>query len=114
MKTKLKKAIYTLFIAIAISNYSFANSNNPIEPEKRITKISGKVIDKNTGEALAGVKIHFLSSNKFVYTDFDGKFTIESILTKKTKLSALLISYEKNSTEINNSEQIIFELVRKK
>ncbi len=116
MKTNFKKTIYTLLIVTSISSYTLANATNknPIEPEKKLVKISGKVIDQKTSEVLAGVKIYFLNSNKFVYTDFDGKFIIEEMVSEDAELSASLISYENVNIKIDYSKSVTLELKRQK
>ena len=114
MKTNFRKAIYTLLLASTVSSFAYASSDKPSEPEKKTVKISGTIIDQNTGEALVGVKVYFLNSDKFVYTDFDGKFIIESRVADDAKLSASLISYEEKSIAIDNSKTFTLKLKRQK
>lgn len=114
MKINFRKAIYTLVLASTVSTFALASANNPVTPEKKSTKISGTVSDQNTGEALVGVKVHFLNSDKFVYTDFDGKFTLEDVVAEDAKLSANLISYEESKINLKDSKTYTFKLKRQK
>ena len=60
-----------------------------------LTIIEGKVIDENTGEGLPGVEVKLLGSEKVIYTDFDGNFSIEGIIPGSYSLSADYISYNR-------------------
>lgn len=44
-----------------------------------IGTFEGIVTDKTTGEALAGAKVIVKETGAVVYTDFDGKFTLEQL-----------------------------------
>ena len=71
--------------------------DNPVEKSpsdaNRYT-ISGVVVDKLTGEALTGVIIEIEGMDKFVYTDFDGKFELTGLPQGEIKISSSLISYK--------------------
>lgn len=62
----------------------------------KTTKLSGVVIDTETGEGLVGVAINIEGSKQVVYTDFDGNFTIENIVPGKYNLQSNYISYTDN------------------
>lgn len=64
--------------------------------------ISGKILDKNTREELAGVRI--ISDCNTVYSDFDGCFSIKH-LSDTTNLQFNLISYEPDNLEIINNNK---------
>ena len=66
----------------------------------KTNQITRTIIDSESGEKLVGVKI--ISNNKISYTDFDGKFTLDSNI-KTYKLE--YISYR--DTLISNSSEII-------
>ena len=63
------------------------------------TTISGQVIDKTTGEALAGVKIEL--EDTIIYTDLDGNFEISNIVPGNHKINTSLISYTSSSMELD-------------
>lgn len=67
--------------------------------------ISGSVADENSGESLVGVEVKLEGTNLKTYTDFDGKFTFENIKPGEYKLSTNYISYRKQSTTFNTSEE---------
>ena len=49
--------------------------------------ISGVVYDSNTGEALIGVSVLEVGTTNGTITDFDGKYTLKSIVKIKVSFS---------------------------
>jgi len=88
------KKIAILFVSFLVFTVSFANATNheagAAESAVMTTTISGKVLDKITGEALAEVKVEIGSKNA-VYTDFDGNFEINNVRPGDIKLVASYI-----------------------
>jgi hypothetical protein len=70
------------------------------------TTISGTVIDKITGEVLAGVKIYLNESTQEVYTDFDGNFIFKDVKQGTHSIETNLISYETSTVEIDCNTEI--------
>jgi len=70
-------------------------SLNEKDPGQNLQKasVSGKVIDRQTGESLAGVLVVLKNSNIRVYSDLDGNFTFENIEPGTYTVEASLISY---------------------
>jgi len=62
--------------------------------------LNGKVLDKYTNEPLVGVLVKY--NNLETYTDLDGKFIINNF-KYGTYINVELISYEKDSLLINDS-----------
>ena len=101
------KKISVILVALALSTVSFAAGK--ASPEAKANKvvsvevvnpnlITGKVIDKNTNEALAGATI--VCDNQKAYSDLDGNFSI--LKTKKaSELSICLISYTPITLKLN-------------
>jgi hypothetical protein len=83
MKKIITSALVLLFVLFSIS--SFANDD-----KSTTLSVQGKVIDKNTGEALAGVSV--IVSGQEVFTDFDGNFNINISLDESVEVS--FISYK--------------------
>ena len=113
MITKVKqipmKRILVLLIAALTLNVFGATTDDKTKgesttslPVKSIT-INGKVTDKHTGEALAGVAVKTDGSTT-CYSDFDGNFSIQVNPEKLENLSAELISY---STSVVGSLALI-------
>lgn len=74
-----------------------------------VSTIKGKVVDKSTGEALAGVSVK-LDENTVVYTDFEGNFSI-NLTQPKAKICVSLISYATTEVEVKkSSNQVKIEL----
>ena len=70
--------------------------NGSVESGSSVTnkQIQGKVVDKTTGEALAGVAIKLQGSNSVAFTDFDGNFSINGISSGTYDLSVMFVSYQ--------------------
>jgi len=97
-------AVVFFALSVFLGGNVMAGVNNSSEAKNvsnTKTVIEGKVVDKNTLETLAGVKI-MLNGQK-VYTDLDGRFTISTFPTGKARLKASLISYEEQDVEIDLS-----------
>jgi len=115
MKTKNLKTIITMkkittFIAIFLfsSSIMFAfNSNEGKENTKNnksavmTTSVSGRVLDKITGEALTGVKVMINGTDKATYTDFDGNFELTNLTPGNHELKASYISYKETKENID-------------
>lgn len=75
--------------------YSFVNNhvvikrNVPLAPQQKQRVISGKVIDKNTGESLPGATVKIKGTSIGSATDIDGKFQ----LTVASEIPALEVSF---------------------
>ena len=65
--------------------------------------ISGQVVDKLTGEPLAGACV--TAGSRAVYTDFDGNFSIEQAAGNTLNVS--LISYEAQQVQANGSTLVV-------
>lgn len=94
---KIKILLFILLILPLIFN------GNPIEPPMKLktqsASISGTVYDMNSGESLAGVKINIVGSDTFLYSDLDGKFTIQDIEPGSYDIILSLISYDNSLVE---------------
>lgn len=66
-----------------------------------MSTITGKVVDSNTGEALAGVTVAIEGTEMVAFTDFDGNFRFANLNLQSAKLCASFISYEKASVSVN-------------
>lgn len=84
----MKKAIILLFI-LCFGASVWAHNNEPTPTRL----ISGKVLDKQTGEALAGVKIQVKGSDTFCYTDLNGNYLLSVITKPETEISIDMIGY---------------------
>ncbi len=84
----VKKAVIivlSLFFSVAVL------ANN--EPSStRI--ISGKIIDQQTGETLAGVKVQVKSSDTFCYTDMNGNYVLALDPKANPEISIEMVGYK--------------------
>lgn len=114
MKTIVKKAFISLLVISLFSVSAFANNGDPVKETKKIHKVTGKIIDKQTGEALTGVKVFLEGSDNVVYTDFDGEFEMEYVEGDNSQLTVSLISYEDQNVKLSCSNSYNIELKRNK
>ncbi|MCK9411954.1 MAG: carboxypeptidase-like regulatory domain-containing protein [Prolixibacteraceae bacterium] len=105
----MKKALLTFFV-VSVFASAFATVSDKSENKGKTTELSGssaipsvsitgKVIDLNSGEALAGVQVAIEGSIKKVHTDFDGNFKIENLQPGSYNVIASYISYNKSFVE---------------
>jgi hypothetical protein len=107
----MKKNIF-LLVLIVISNFAFAGDVNSTKEKESTKLISGKVVDKNSGEEIAGAEIKI--KDKIIYSDLNGNFSAV-VSIAKTEASITFVSY--NDTKVNidpfSYDQIVVELESK-
>ncbi|MFH2095774.1 MAG: carboxypeptidase-like regulatory domain-containing protein [Bacteroidota bacterium] len=84
--------ILTVIAAIMFSISVYADNNDNVA-KTNTTQMSGKVVDKETGEPLAGVMVKIVELEQVVYTDFDGNFTFTDVKPGNYNVSTQYISY---------------------
>jgi len=91
----MKKSFLILFLILSVS---LAYGGNIMNGDKTsATKmITGKVVDKKSGEELAGVEIKI--SDKTIYTDLNGNFSA-NVNTESAEAIIKFVSY--NDTKVN-------------
>jgi hypothetical protein len=96
------KKLFILVIALCVGfGISYAENDENAKNPTPTTSMSGKVIDKVTGETLAGVMVELEGTDKYVFSDFDGNFTFEELKPAEYNLTFSLISYEKSEVKVN-------------
>jgi hypothetical protein len=98
---KLMKKVIVLLVALCIGiTFTYAENDKSTDNSAATTSMTGKVIDKVTGETLAGVMVSLEGTDKHVFSDFDGNFTFEDLKPAEYSLTCSLISYEKNEIKV--------------
>jgi hypothetical protein len=98
----MKTTIISIFLGVIIllsSESAFSSNEKPLDAPKKAT-LSGKVIDKKTGESLVGALISIKGTDIKIYSDLEGNFNISNIEPGSYSLEINYISYAK--TEIQN------------
>lgn len=90
---KLLPFCFALVFSLSMLQVSGNNNNNKNNAALSYT-LSGVVLDKFTGETLAGVAVAVEGTDLVSYTDFDGVFRIPGIYGDSQKLSFRYISYK--------------------
>jgi hypothetical protein len=99
------KKVFVLFIALCIGiSFSYAENDENTDNSATTTNMTGKVVDKITGETLAGVMVSLDGTDKYVFSDFDGNFTFENLKPAEYDLTLSLISYEKSEFTVDLSK----------
>lgn len=83
--------------AYADNNITDRGKGNP----STIISIKGIVLDKDTGEALAGVKVVVTELDMEVYTDLDGNFEFENLFKDTYNIESEMISYKKQNLKVD-------------
>jgi hypothetical protein len=78
-----------------------ASANKP-DHQPMTNELRGMVVDKTTGEALAGVKVVLEGTNQEVYTNFDGEFVFTGLVSGKCKLHLCLVAYSEQDAVITD------------
>ncbi|MCK6648154.1 MAG: carboxypeptidase-like regulatory domain-containing protein [Bacteroidia bacterium] len=108
----MKKLILSICL-IVLSSLLFAGNGNS-DAEKNSTKlISGKVIDKSSGEEIAGAAIKI--GDQIFYSDLNGNFSANVTVTKTEAEAAVsFISYQEAKVNINpfSYTPLVIELVQ--
>jgi hypothetical protein len=93
MKQKIVLSIAVVFMSLSIG-MAKDTSKEPVSGNSMNAQVSGLVIDKKTGEFLAGVLVKIEEVNQEVYTNFEGKFEFNNLKSGNYSLSCNLITYQ--------------------
>jgi uncharacterized membrane protein len=89
------KTISVIIAALCITLFTFQSFGSiPTDLPGDVTGVSGKVVDKNTGECLAGASVIVKGTNIRAYTDLDGNFSISNLEPGTYDLEISYISYQ--------------------
>lgn len=100
---KKRSIFFIMFLLISVVMMANDGNGNKSGKSAATTSLAGKVIDKNSGEYLAGVAVKIEGSDKVVYTDFDGNFEFASLKPGNYHVSTNMISYKENSENVKIS-----------
>lgn len=107
----MKKGIIILVICL-VSNLAFAGDIKNDKGKTGSKLVSGKVVDKLSGEEIAGAQVKI--ADKVIYSDLNGNFSV-TISTTKAEVLVTSISYNDSKINIDPSsyQQIVVELESK-
>jgi hypothetical protein len=87
-----------LIIALCFITFTGVSKGRP--GKDKLNVISGQIIDAQTKEGLAGVKVFVEGTSTFTFTDFDGNFTFPAMGSQKIKISTEYVSYYTSEKEL--------------
>lgn len=107
----MKKIILTIVISV-VANFVSAGNGDDAKYAVSTKLVAGKVIDKVSGEEIAGAAIKI--ADKVYYSDLNGNFSA-LVETVKTEATVNSISYNESKINIDpfSYEQITIELESK-
>lgn len=85
-----------LFVVSAGHSHSWQAGGAPEVP----TSLSGQVIDQNTNESLAGVRVEIQGTDLVAYTDFDGNFRFENLNNPDLVICFSYTSYQEHTISV--------------
>jgi len=111
------KKYFMMCLAFSLFTLAGSSSNDNTEKstvnESVITvSVSGRVMDRTTGEALAGVKVKVDKTETSSYTDFEGNFQINGLIPDSYTLSLSMISYEETTLPVDLDSENLSEEVK--
>lgn len=86
----MKKLIFLLSFIFSFTAGLIAN-NDP----NGLKLVSGKVVDKQTGETLTGVKIQVKGADTYCYSDMDGNFILSANATSEVVID--MVGYQQTT-----------------
>lgn len=114
----MKKTLILIVAMIIGLNFSYAGNENEPAKAAPTSSITGTIVDKLSGEILAGVSVKLEETDQVVFTDFDGNFSFENLSTGDYNLEVSLISYQTSELivkhDTKNSDPIHVDLESKK
>lgn len=101
MKNRIITAafLFLLIASNALATGDKTKAKNKASEGTEAVAVTGKVVDKTTGESLAGVLVKIDETGTSVYSDFEGNFEI-SVLPGNYTVTTAMISYETAKTNI--------------
>ncbi|MBN2273614.1 MAG: carboxypeptidase-like regulatory domain-containing protein [Bacteroidales bacterium] len=98
----MKKIVFLTLTGLFISSSIFCVEKNKTSTSesKKTTSVMGSVVDKISGESLAGVAIKFTGTDKVVYTDLEGHFEVQDLVPGTYEIEAVLISYKQSNKKV--------------
>ena len=86
----MKKLIFLLSLIFSLTAGLIAN-NDP----NGLQLVSGKVVDKQTGETLTGVKIQVKGTDTYCYSDMEGNFILSANVTSEVVID--MVGYQQTT-----------------
>ena len=85
----VKKLLLLISFTFALTTGALA-TNDPVN----VKMLSGKVIDKQSGETLTGVKVQLKGTDNYCYTDMNGDFVLTVSASSTAEVLINMVGYE--------------------
>jgi len=98
MKTR---SLVVAFLMLGFVSIVAAGAPGESANAAAVSSITGMVVDQQTGEPLAGVKLRIEGVNRVIYSDLNGNFRINGLTTGEYSITSSFISYATENLEID-------------
>lgn len=101
----MKKLVFLISFIFSLTVGLIAN-NDP----NGVKLVSGTIIDKQTGEALTGVKVQVKGTDTYCYSDMDGRFFLSVNTNNASEITIDMVGYEQTTLktkELSISSDIV-------
>ena len=110
MKT-ISKILIAIILIFSVKSFAGTPSDDKTKNTNEIStpasaNIEGSVVDKITGENLAGVYVEIQGTNLKTYTDLDGKFSINGLIPGNYNIIIKYISYNSSTATAAKNIQV--------
>ncbi len=90
---KLSLLLIAMIAVISFSSFKGEKSEEN-NNAAAVTSINGSIVDENSGELLVGVEVILEGTDQKTYSDFDGNFVFENVVSGAYSITAKIVSYE--------------------
>jgi hypothetical protein len=92
-------AVGVLLVGVSFQSMASDDDDKNESKTTMTTSLNGQVVDKDTGEALTGVKLKIKGQEVTTYTDFEGKFKVKGLKPGKYQVETSFISYKEKTCD---------------
>lgn len=106
------KSIYLFMIAFLLTGILYANGGESKDPQ--VISLKGVVVDKDSKEALVGVKVIIEELDLELYTNLQGQFELKDVTPGQYNFQVSYISYKDETitqnVDLSNKSTIKIEI----
>jgi len=114
MRFSILVLVFSVLFSVSVSASDKDKSIASVKKYNSTATINGKVMDKVSGEGLAGVQVKLYGTNMATYTDFEGNYSFNDIEAGAHAVVTEYVSYrlkaENVYAEPGNSKFVAIEM----
>jgi outer membrane receptor for ferrienterochelin and colicins len=101
----MKKAFILVSACMIMASMAFSHGGDKNAKPPKTVSVSGTVIDKTNREAIAGALLKIEGTDIEVYTDLNGRFTINGMIPDTYEIKCTMISYQEKEEKVKIEKQ---------